>query len=150
LGRVAVSARVWDKRGPLSAAQWEQVRLHPYVTERVLARSTGLAAVAAVAGGHHERADGSGDHRGGPPGRVRPLLATPAVQPALGEPRPHRPALAPAGRARVLRDERAAGRLPGWAVDAVLGTAGYRPAAVPGASPLTDREREVLVLVARG
>src|SRR2546430_15358811 len=65
LGRVAVSARVWDRAGPLTAAQWEQVRLHPYVTERLLARCPGLAEVAAVAGGHHERADGTGYHRGG-------------------------------------------------------------------------------------
>ena len=39
LGRVAVDARIWQKPGPLTADEWEQVRLHPYHTERVLARS---------------------------------------------------------------------------------------------------------------
>ena len=39
LGRVAVPNLVWDKPGPLNAAEWEQVRLHAYHTERLLARS---------------------------------------------------------------------------------------------------------------
>ena len=43
LGRVAVDARIWQKRGPLSADEWERVRLHPYHSERVLARSEFLA-----------------------------------------------------------------------------------------------------------
>jgi hypothetical protein len=34
LGRVAVSAATWGKPGPLTADEWEQVRLHPYRTER--------------------------------------------------------------------------------------------------------------------
>ena len=42
LGRTAVGAGVWDKPGPLSTTEWEQVRLHPYHTERILARSAVL------------------------------------------------------------------------------------------------------------
>jgi DNA-binding CsgD family transcriptional regulator len=49
----------------------------------------------------------------------------------------------------VLREESDAGRLPPWAVDAVLATAGHGSAA-PAPAPLTDREREVLALVTRG
>ena len=49
--------------GPLSADEWERVRLHAYHSERVLARSEFLAALAPVAGAHHERLDGSGYHR---------------------------------------------------------------------------------------
>src|SRR3954471_92463 len=64
LGRVAISARTWQKPAPLSADEWEQVRLHPYHTERVLSRSPFLAALAPVAGAHHERLNGSGYHRG--------------------------------------------------------------------------------------
>ena len=64
LGRVAVPSRIWQKPGPLNADEWEQVRLHPYYTERVLARSEFLASLAPVAGAHHERLDGSGYHRG--------------------------------------------------------------------------------------
>ena len=65
LGRVAVHPRIWQKPGPLTADELEQVRLHPYHSERVLARSEFLAALAPVAGAHHERLDGSGYHRGG-------------------------------------------------------------------------------------
>ncbi|MGE5289380.1 MAG: HD-GYP domain-containing protein [Micromonosporaceae bacterium] len=50
LGRVAVSAATWGKPGPLNADEWEQVRLHPYRTERVLSRAAFLAGLAPVAG----------------------------------------------------------------------------------------------------
>ena len=64
LGRVAVPNGIWDKPGPLSAGEWERVRLHPYYTERVLERCGALAPLALVSGSHHERLDGSGYHRG--------------------------------------------------------------------------------------
>jgi response regulator RpfG family c-di-GMP phosphodiesterase len=43
IGQVAVSARIWTKPGKLNASEWEQVRLHPYYGERVLARPPTLA-----------------------------------------------------------------------------------------------------------
>ena len=64
LGRVAVPLRIWHKPGPLAPDEWERVRLHAYHSERVLARSPFLAALASVATAHHERLDGSGYHRG--------------------------------------------------------------------------------------
>ena len=39
IGRVGVSAGVWDKEAALSEGERERIRLHPYYTERVLARS---------------------------------------------------------------------------------------------------------------
>ena len=38
VGRVGVASGIWDRPGPLSVEQWERVRLHPYLTERVLHR----------------------------------------------------------------------------------------------------------------
>src|SRR5213078_696854 len=38
-GRLGVSNAIWDKRGPLGAGEWERVRLHPYLTERMLQQS---------------------------------------------------------------------------------------------------------------
>ena len=64
LGRVAVPARIWQKPGPLSTDEREQVRLHPYHGERILGRAPCLAGLAAVAGAHHERLDGSGYPKG--------------------------------------------------------------------------------------
>ena len=40
LGRIAISTAIWEKPGPLSTAEWDQVRLHPYHSERILASST--------------------------------------------------------------------------------------------------------------
>jgi HD-GYP domain-containing protein (c-di-GMP phosphodiesterase class II) len=45
LGRVAIGPKVWQKPGPLNADEWEEVRLHPYHTERVLSRSPFLSAL---------------------------------------------------------------------------------------------------------
>jgi hypothetical protein len=63
LGRAGVPTGLWDKPGPLSRSDWEQVRLHPYHTERILCRSPLLAAIGRLAGSHHERLDGSGYYR---------------------------------------------------------------------------------------
>ena len=64
LGRVGVSSGIWDKKGPLTRSEWEQIRLHPYHTERILSCSPILAPLGWIAGLHHERLDGSGYHHG--------------------------------------------------------------------------------------
>lgn len=63
LGRVGVSASVWNHPGPLTPHQWEQVRLHPYYTDRVLDRTPFLRRVGAIASAHHEHVDGTGYFR---------------------------------------------------------------------------------------
>lgn len=64
LGRHGVSASAWDKPGPLTAAEFERVRLHAYYTERMLSAHPPLARLGSIAAAHHERLDGSGYHRG--------------------------------------------------------------------------------------
>jgi HD-GYP domain-containing protein (c-di-GMP phosphodiesterase class II) len=156
LGRGGVSNAVWEKPGPLSTAEWEQVRLHPYYTERILATSTSLAPIADIAGRHHERLDGSGYHRGcggaaiGAAARV--LAAADAFQ-AMTQRRPHRPAVDPEHAAVELMGDARGGRLDPDAVAAVLDTAGqwHAPARTdlrPGG--LSEREVEVLRLIAEG
>ena len=154
LGRAAVPNGIWDKPKQLGAAEWERVRLHPYYTERILARTAALAPLAPLAGAHHERLDGSGYHRGlQAPALTRPMrvLAAADAYAAMTADRPHRRALDPATAARDLRAECDAGRLDAEAVEAVLEAAGHRPArrrAYP--CELTEREVEVLRLLARG
>ncbi|MGZ4605617.1 MAG: HD domain-containing phosphohydrolase [Blastococcus sp.] len=154
LGRLGVSNAVWDKHGGLTAAEEERVRLHPYLTERMLASSPALRAFGQTATQHHERIDGSGYPRGVQgnaltvPGRI--LAAADAYHAKL-EPRPHRPALSPDEGATWARAEVRAGRLDASAVDAVLAAAGHavrRRKDWPAG--LTSREVEVLRLVARG
>jgi HD-GYP domain-containing protein (c-di-GMP phosphodiesterase class II) len=151
IGRAAVSSSVWDKAGPLTTAEWEQVRLHPYHTERILSRSAVLAPFAQVAGMHHERLDGSGYHRGAAASaqsRTARILAVADVYQALTEERAHRHALSPDAAARVLEAQ------PGLdrdAVTAVLEAAGQRRKQVRSGWPagLSDREVEILRLLAR-
>jgi HD-GYP domain-containing protein (c-di-GMP phosphodiesterase class II) len=154
LGRLGVPNTIWDKPAALSRAEDERVRMHPYLTERMLTCSPALAPLAAIAGQHHERLDGSGYPRGlsgsalSPEGRV---LAAADFYHSRTEPRPHRPAATPGEAAAQLRAEVRAGRMDGEAAGAVLSAAGHR-AARRAAWPagLTSREVEVLRLLARG
>lgn len=155
IGRVCVPAAVWVKKGPLSPGEWEQVRLHAYHGERVLAPAPSLAALGRVAGRHHERLDGSGYHagvRGEQLSHAERLLAVADAYQAMTQERPHRPPLPAADAARVLRDAVRAGTLCGKAVNAVLEASGHRVRRrdVRWVAGLTDREVEVLRLVARG
>ena len=154
LGRLGVSNAIWDKRGPLGAGERERVRMHPYLTERMLHAS----ADARAAGARHRAARGA-------PGRLglsaralgaaisRParILAAANVYQAMCEPRPHRPERTAGEAAAELRAEASAGRLDPDATDAVLGAVGYRvPQRRGGPAGLTAREVEVLRLLARG
>ena len=153
VGRVAVDSRIWQKAGPLSAAEWEHVRLHPYHTERVLSRSPFLSALAPVAGGHHERIDGSGYHRGAagaelvPPAR---LLAAADAFHAMTEPRPYREALPPEQATDELARAAGAGLLDRDAVTAVVEASGQRAPPLARPAGLSAREAEVIGMVARG
>ena len=153
LGRVAIGARIWQKPGPLNADEWEQVRLHPYHTERVLSRSPFLSALAPVAGAHHERLDGSGYHRGAS-GAELPLvarvLAAADAYHAMTEPRAHRAPIPPEQTAEQLAREAGAGRLDADAVTAVLEAAGQRAPRLERPAGLTEREAEVVGMLARG
>ncbi len=153
LGSVAVTNGVWEQRGSLGAAAWEQVRLHAYHTERVLARSPILAPYALIAGAHHERPDGSGYHRGtradAIPWLPRLLGAADALV-AMRAERPYRAARSDNAAARELEKDARAGRLCRDAVAAVLSAAGHARSRPALPANLTDREAEVLRHVARG
>ena len=63
-GTTAIPNSILDKRGPLTRAELDRVELHPMFTEQMLRRSPALAVLNPVAVAHHERADGSGYHKG--------------------------------------------------------------------------------------
>jgi HD-GYP domain-containing protein (c-di-GMP phosphodiesterase class II) len=155
LGRIGVSNRIWAKPGPLTTGEWEQVHLHPYHSERILASTTTLKPMARIAGMHHERIDGSGYHRGCR-GRdvdiaARVLACADAFQ-AMTQRRPHRAALEPGQARDALLSEARAGRLDPDVVAAVLDASDLTPARRQLVRPggLSDRELEVLRLVSEG
>jgi HD-GYP domain-containing protein (c-di-GMP phosphodiesterase class II) len=155
LGRVSVPNGIWEKPGPLSAAEWERVRLHPYYTERVLERSPVLAPLAVLAGSHHERLDGSGYHRGAAAAQLgvgARLLAAADAFDAMTHDRPHRRALGPERARDELGAMVAGGAIAKRAADAVLEAAGSAPTQIRQGYPagLTERESEVLRLLAQG
>jgi HD-GYP domain-containing protein (c-di-GMP phosphodiesterase class II) len=154
LGRVGVSDAIWEKPGPLTTAEWEQVRLHAYHSERILATSQALQPVAAIVGMHHERLDGTGYHRSC---RARDLtvsarvLAAADAFHAMTEERPHRQAFSAELAATELRVAGRSGQLDPDVVVAVIEAAGQRvgPRRELRPTGLSDREIDVLQLVAR-
>ncbi len=153
-GYLGVSNAIWDKPRPLSASEWERVRLYPYLTERMLQRPPALAPFGQVAVRVREQLDGSGYPRGLSGASItRParVLAAADVYQAMLEPRPHRSPRTRDEAGAELRGEARSGRLDGEAVEAVLGVAGHRVARrIDGPAGLTRREIEVLRLIARG
>jgi HD-GYP domain-containing protein (c-di-GMP phosphodiesterase class II) len=154
IGALGVSNEIWDKRGALTASEWERVRLHPYLTQRMLAFSPALAPLGEIAGMHHERLDGSGYPLGLVGGSIGPaarILGAADTYRAMVEARPHRPAHTKEEAAAELHAAVSRGRLDGDAVAAVLRVEGHRvPRQRDYPAGLTAREVEVLRLLARG
>jgi HD-GYP domain-containing protein (c-di-GMP phosphodiesterase class II) len=154
IGRLGVPNSIWMRPGPLDWGELERVRLHAYYTERVLAPIHVLGPVAELAAAAHEHLDGSGYPQSRIGRSLLPgsrILAAADVAVAMGEARPHRPALSPAAIARELAAEVGAGHLDATAVDAVLASLGLKVRVVSRhAHGVSDRELDVCRLIARG
>ena len=150
LGRVAVPTGIWERPGALRTYEWELVRLHPYLSGRILAAAPALAPLVTPVSRHHERLDGSGypaGVRGGELDAVCCTLAAADVAHALREPRPHRPAHTSEDAAAVL----AGLPLERDTIRAVLVAGGTpAPALPPLPASLTERELQVVRLLAAG
>jgi HD-GYP domain-containing protein (c-di-GMP phosphodiesterase class II) len=154
VGRMGVSSGVWTKTTPLTSTERERVFLYPHLTQRIISRIPGLRGVAALAGLHRERLDGSGYPKGVDgsflSASARILAAADAYQ-SMTEPRGFREALSEDAAARHLRRAANAGTLDPAAVEITLHAA-HGESASPATSParLTTRELEILRLVAVG
>ena len=60
VGKVGIPDSILLKRGPLSAPEWELMRQHPAVGERIVASTESLAHLAPAIRAEHERVDGGG------------------------------------------------------------------------------------------
>jgi two-component system, cell cycle response regulator len=60
VGKLAIPDAILNKPGPLDRAEWEFMRQHPIIGERILAAAPALAPVAKLVRASHERWDGRG------------------------------------------------------------------------------------------
>ncbi len=60
IGKIGIPDHVLHKRGPLDEPEWQLMREHPVIGERILSPLPGLADVANAVRHEHERWDGSG------------------------------------------------------------------------------------------
>lgn len=112
IGKLSVPNSILDKPGPLTADEWNTVKLHPYYTLRILLHVRGFKQIAHVAASHHERLDGKGYFRGLSGAQIpleAQILATADVFDALTTPRPYRPALPEDTALRLMERDRGTG-----------------------------------------
>jgi two-component system, cell cycle response regulator len=96
IGKMAIPDSILEKPGPLSESEWQLIRQHTIIGERILSAAPALQPAARLVRSSHERMDGAGY-----PDRLRaeeiPLAARIiAVADAFGAmtaPRPYKPAL---------------------------------------------------------
>ena len=135
------------------AGRVEQVRLHAYHTERILSRSPVPCRTRFECDIPPRAFDGSGYHRGVSAAALTPtarLLAAADEYHTKTEVRPHRAALPPSEVADLLEREVHSGCLDRDSVAAVLEAAGQHTPRLTRPAGLTEREAQVIGLIARG
>jgi putative nucleotidyltransferase with HDIG domain len=96
VGKIGVADDILRKPGPLSVAEWEQMRRHPAYGYSIVGQHSLLSQVAEIVYSHHEHYDGTGYPRG-LAGEEIPLgariFAAADAYDAMTSDRPYRPAL---------------------------------------------------------
>jgi putative two-component system response regulator len=96
VGKLAVSASILGKPGPLDESEWADIRRHPIEGARLLAPHVSAPDVLAIVQSHHERWDGEG-YPAGLHAEEIPLgariVAVVDAFCAMIEPRPYRPSV---------------------------------------------------------
>ncbi len=131
VGKVGIPDAILQKQGPLDVQEWELMRQHPVVGERIVAGTPGLSHLAPAMRAEHERWDG----RGYPDGLVgdqiplasRITLACDALH-AMTSDRPYRPRLS-WDRARDELQACAGTQFDPRVVEALVAEMDARPAA---------------------
>jgi two-component system, cell cycle response regulator len=60
VGKVGIPDAILEKPGPLNSEEWEYIRQHTVIGERILSATSALRPVATIVRASHERWDGSG------------------------------------------------------------------------------------------
>jgi putative nucleotidyltransferase with HDIG domain len=96
IGKLGVSNSVLDKPSKLDPSEWEAMKSHAALSEKVLSKVGPFAHFAAIAGAHHEKLDGSGYPKGLKAEQIAlesRILSVADVYDALTADRPYRPAM---------------------------------------------------------
>jgi HD-GYP domain-containing protein (c-di-GMP phosphodiesterase class II) len=115
IGKLSVPNSILDKPGPLTAEEWDVVRLHPYYTQRILEHIRGFERLANVAALHHERLDGRGYFHGLRGDQIplpSQVIATADIYDALTTERPYRRALSEDEALELMERDRGTGLRP--------------------------------------
>jgi PAS domain S-box-containing protein/diguanylate cyclase (GGDEF)-like protein len=107
IGKAAVPEAILAKPGPLDDAEWEFVRRHTLIGERILAAAPALARIAPIVRSSHERPDGTGYPDGLGADEIpigSRIVAVVDAFDAMVSGRPHKPAMSTAEAIRELRE----------------------------------------------
>ncbi|HEX3831716.1 MAG TPA: HD domain-containing phosphohydrolase [Solirubrobacteraceae bacterium] len=107
VGKVAIPDSILSKPGPLDAVEWDFMRRHTVIGERILSVAPSMQTVATIVRATHERCDGGG-YPDGVSGEAIPLaariIAVCDAYDAMVSVRPYRPATTHAQALAELRD----------------------------------------------
>lgn len=112
IGKIAIHDAILMKQGPLTPDEFQIIKQHPVIGERICKPLKSLSNVLPVIRSHQERWDGSG-YPDGLKGTDIPIVArvimTVDLYDALTTDRPYRKALPDSDAARIMREETQAG-----------------------------------------
>ena len=139
LGKLRVPNSILDKPGKLDASEWQVMQEHSLLTRRILERIPQYRELAAIAGAHHEKLDGSGY-----PDRLQAkdlpiearILAVADVYGALTEDRPYRAGFSQEQALNIMKLD-APDKLDGDCLDALTGALTAAPSRTAHLEPET-------------
>jgi putative nucleotidyltransferase with HDIG domain len=142
IGKVAIPEGIVNKPGPLDDKEWEYMRRHTIIGERILAAAPSLARVGQIVRATHEHYDGNGY-----PDRLRDeeiplaarIIAACDAYDAMTSPRPYRTVASHAAAIAELR-RCAGGQFDPLVVDAFVRVVCPRPTARPKPERLSSGE----------
>jgi putative nucleotidyltransferase with HDIG domain len=105
LGKLGVPNTILDKHGPMDSEEWAVVRQHPAHSRAILERVAAFEEIAALAGEHHERLNGTGYPLGLTGEQMSlesRLIAMADAFAAMTEERPYRPARDPRAILQII------------------------------------------------
>jgi putative nucleotidyltransferase with HDIG domain len=108
IGKLGVSSRILDKRGPLDADERREVERHSVYTWEILSRVEAFRDFARMASLHHEKLDGSGypwGVTGAELDTAARILGVADIYEALTADRPYRAGMAPEAALAIIRKE---------------------------------------------